>query len=130
MSEEKKLRLMFEQPSTEIGPNGRLHWTRKFAQVRKLRQKCKLLTLQVLHAYPEFSGFRPKTYDIEWFYTYGVEPDEDNILGRCKGMLDGIADALKMDDRLWHFGNIVRTKVSASDPFSGKVVLIFKAAEA
>ena len=123
---EQKLRLMFEQPPLEVGPNGRLHWAKKARVVRKLREQAKLVTLQVVHAYPEFEGFRPIRYDIEWFYTYGVEPDEDGIIGRCKALLDGIADELKVNDRTWHVGRVIRTKVEAKDPFSGKVVLIFR----
>lgn len=126
---EQKLRLMFEQPPLEVGPNGRLHWAKKARVVRKLREQAKLVTLQVVHAYPEFEGFRPSRYDIEWFYTYGVEPDEDGIIGRCKALLDGIADALHVNDRTWYVGRVLRRRRCASDPFSGKVVLIFKAAE-
>lgn len=120
----RELRLLFEQPPLEVGPNGRLHWAKKARVVKKLRERCRLVTLSVVNAYPEFDGFVPGVYDIEWFYTYGVEPDADNILGRCKALLDGVADALKVNDRSWQVGNIVRTKVEAKDPFSGKVVLI------
>ena len=117
----RELRLLFEQPPLEVGPNGRLHWAKKARVVKGLRVRAKLVTLAVVHAYPEFEGFRPSWYDIEWFYTYGVEPDEDGIIGRCKALLDGIADALKVNDRTWHVGRVMRTKVGANDALGGKV---------
>lgn len=120
-----KMQLLFEQPCYEMSPNGRLHWGQKARLVRKVRTSSKLLTLAVVRAYAEFEGFEPNEYDITWYYTYGVEPDEDNVVARLKPILDGCADALKVNDRDWHLGVLERVKVKAADPLSGKVQVVF-----
>ena len=117
----RELRLLFEQPPLEVGPNGRLHWAKKARVVKGLRERANLVTLAVVHAYPEFEGFCPSVYDIEWYYTYGAAPDADGVIGRCKALLDGIADALKVNDRTWDVGRVMRTKVGSNDALSGKV---------
>ena len=126
----RELRLLFEQPPLEVGPNGRLHWAKKARVVKGLRVRSRLVTQAVVHANAEFEGFCPSVYDIEWYYTYGGAPDADGVIGRCKALLDGGADALGVDDGTWDVGRVIRTKVGAKDPFSGKVVLIFRGKEA
>ena len=118
--------LLFDQPSYELSLNGRLNWRQKASMVRKVRTTAKLLTLAVVRAYPEFEGFEPNEYDITWYYTYGVEPDEDNIVGRCKSLLDGMADALKVNDRGWHLNRIRRIRVGAKVPLSGRVEIVLR----
>lgn len=40
---------------------------------------------------------RPDAYCIRWFYK-GGRPDLDNLPTRCKAYLDGVCQALNMDD--------------------------------
>lgn len=121
-----EMRLLFDQPSYELSLNGRLTWRQKAGMVRKVRTTAKLLTLAEVRAYPEFEGFEPNVYDITWFFSYGVEPDEDNIVGRCKSLLDGMADALKVNDRGWHLGIIRRIRVRAKNPLRGRMEITLR----
>lgn len=121
-----EMKLLFEQPCYEMSPNGRLHWGKKARLVSKVRTSSKLLTLCVVRNYPEFEGFVPNVYDIVWYYSRGPEPDEDNVVARLKPILDGCADALRVNDRGWHLGALERVKVKAADPLSGKVEIVLR----
>lgn len=120
------MQLLFEQPCYDMSPNGRLHWGKKARLVRKVRTSSKLVTLAVVRAYPEFDGFEPTVYDIVWYYSRGVEPDEDNVVARVKPVLDGCADALKVNDRDWHLGTLSRVKVGTKDALAGRVEITLR----
>ena len=121
-----EMRLLFEQPCYELSANGRCHWRKKAALVRKVRGAAKLMTLAVKRSYYEFDGFVPVVYDVTWYYSRGVAPDEDNLVGRCKALLDGVADALGVDDRGWHLGVVSRVKVGMRDALAGRVEITLR----
>ena len=120
-----QMRLLFTQPPYAMGANGRLHWARKARLVKAKRAEARLVALAALRQFDCFSDFTPRVYDVYWYYARGVEPDEDNVLSRCKALLDGCADALRVNDRSWHLGQIHRVKVGTRDALAGRVELVF-----
>lgn len=83
-------------PPKELSPNSRAHWRKRHASGKVMRQSAHILALEAkLRA--------PADGDIVLRLT--LHPpvrrvhDRDNGLARCKSLLDGIADALRVNDK-------------------------------
>ena len=89
-----KLQLPF--PPTELSPNKRLHWAALAKAKANYRTKCHLLTMD---QHPEKAKFGQQ-FDLTMVF---VPPDRrhydrDNLIARMKSGLDGMCDALGIDD--------------------------------
>jgi len=93
------MQVIVPYPPRELNPNSHCHWRVK-AKVGKNYKRdvfylCRLVGFtalekcEKLHVWLDF--FPPNKHDR----------DQDNALASCKHMLDGIAEALKIDDQ--HF---------------------------
>lgn len=110
-------------PSRELSPNFRGHWA-TVAKVKKAyRLKCHQLGLaNGLH-------LAPKTPDSVKVHLLFCQPDRrgrdwDNMLASMKSGLDGLAEAMGIDDRHWRLAFDV-----ADDPVKhGKVLVTFEVA--
>jgi crossover junction endodeoxyribonuclease RusA len=85
-------------PHKALWPNGRSHWAVKAREAKKLRQEAawatKAASLRIGDSpIPLHITVHPKRT--------GPAPDRDNIIAAAKHALDGIADALGINDR--HF---------------------------
>lgn len=65
--------------------------------------------------------FSPTWYRIVWYYK-GVRPDADNIVARCKHVLDGCAFAFGVNDASWEFCGVQRVHDKSR---GGEVELVF-----
>ena len=106
-------------PSKDLSPNARVHWSNKSKAAKAYRAACGWQVLSVPR--PTFAAAGPITLDIEF-----VEPDHrykrdmDNMLASIKSGIDGIADALGVNDRRFVFrisrseeiGGMVRVRIS------------------
>lgn len=93
--------VVLPHPAAELRPNSRVHWSAKARAARRARRVAKLSTLQVLRrplAPPKPAAGACVRYSLLWWYK-GTMPDADNCLASCKAYLDGIADALGVNDR-------------------------------
>ena len=90
--------LVLPWPSKDLSPNARVHWSKKSGASAKARNDARLATIAAgwhKHILPEgrlhlWVRFYPPTKRL---------PDDDNMLARFKPWRDGIADALKIDDK-------------------------------
>jgi crossover junction endodeoxyribonuclease RusA len=82
-------------PPKELSPNARLHWTAKARAVKKYRADCYLLAKMAkikidwegdIHLFVNFYPPIKRRYDL------------DNLAARMKAGMDGIADALGVND--------------------------------
>lgn len=88
-------------PHKALWPNGRAHHMAKASEVKKHRQWAHLATLEALQERGT-GGFGPGKIPITIVVhakPKGPLPDADNCIAACKAMLDGIADALGVNDR-------------------------------
>lgn len=99
-------------PDGRIGPNGRADRWEKSVTVKRLRWSALQLTREAIEAtglhWWEWEPWPAARVDIEWRYA-GTQPDQDNCIARCKGAIDGAADALGMNDRHISIGTIALT---------------------
>jgi hypothetical protein len=81
------------------------------AKSRKVKQHrhaaCQMMKIAIGRGYLEGAG-KPTGYALAFFYKTNLFRDEGNAEGSCKAYIDGICDALKMNDR--HFNKQVLTK--------------------
>lgn len=87
-------------PAKELSPNSRCHWSQK-ARLNKIARKDAALLAKVA-GFSEltFTGYDGKLH--LWIDIYCKTKnyvDADNALSSCKSMIDGIADALGVNDR-------------------------------
>ena len=85
-------------PPKELSPNARVHWAKKAGVSQKYRQDARVLTLCEI-----------ASAGINWVECYNVRltfrpPDRrrrdlDNMLASIKAGIDGIADAIQVDDQ-------------------------------
>ncbi len=116
----------FAQPAADYRPNGRGCRWRRARLAKRMRQLAYLGTLAVLRAEPgRWVGFVPRVYDVTWFFWAGPGPDEDNVVASCKALLDGCADALGLNDRALHLGEVFRVRVRRRDARAGRLLLRF-----
>lgn len=104
-------------PPAELSPNARVHWAAKSRAAKAYRSACFWIAKR--------DGKRIE-HDGRLHVTLEFVPpdrrhrDRDNMLASCKAMLDGVADALGVDDRRFdltirvadQIGGMVRVTVS------------------
>ncbi len=100
--------LILPWPNNILSPNNRAHWARKAQAKKKQKQDAYYLALGKK---PMIDGniavtliFCPPTKRSR---------DADNLLASCKGMIDGIAEAWGIDDKIFRpvtvdFGPVVK----------------------
>jgi crossover junction endodeoxyribonuclease RusA len=102
-------------PPRELSPNARKHWAVVAKHKKLYRQICALMVKQ--------SGMQP-TESMRVFLTFykpsNRRMDLDNCLASMKSGLDGVADALGIDDK--HF----KLTVTMADELGGYVKLELK----
>lgn len=97
-------------PSPTLSPNARVHWTKRAKAVSAARSVAAQATRDAISddgrqriAEYEHIGYR---IQIAWEKGRSGMRDEDNALASCKAIIDGIADALGIDDRRLHIRGI------------------------
>ena len=130
------LTITLSHPSNK--PNGHMPLCREAAvraNYAKMGTKMKerrdgyMAALVALRRLPDNHGkvqaFVPTGYRIVWYYK-GVRPDADNIVARCKHILDGCALAFGANDKNWEFGGVQRVHDKSRN---GQVELVFNDGE-
>ena len=82
-------------PSRELFPNARLHWARKANAVKRHRAFARLETCKS-GAFAQAQG--RVFWRLDWWAPDRRHRDEDNLIAACKSYLDGVAEALQVDD--------------------------------
>lgn len=110
------MRIVFGYPAKELWPNGRAHWAAKSRATKQARQEAAWLAVS---AAKPVIGDGPVPVRLTVYpKQYGPLPDRDNCAAAIKAHLDGIADALGINDR-----NFAAPVVTFANERSGKFVL-------
>lgn len=105
-------------PDKALSPNARVHWGRKAAAVKAARKEAYFAT----KAAGGTIGDGPYAVSIMVYpRSRGVRGDADGVVSCCKAALDGIADALGVNDR--HF---LAPTVEFSDKREGRIEITIK----
>ena len=101
---QKKLVITVPWAHRYLSPNARVIWQLKHRMAKQARQTARLLTFVKVGC-----GFKAKPVDDVIEVSLIAHPcdrrkrDEDNIIASMKSTLDGIADALGVNDAAFHF---------------------------
>ena len=90
----------------ELSPNTKCHWSKKGKAAKAARQYAFITSREA--GYTKVAkelGNNPKTLSIV-FYPPSKRGDLDNMLASMKNTIDGIADAIGINDK--HFSYIIR----------------------
>jgi crossover junction endodeoxyribonuclease RusA len=84
-------------PPKELSPNAALHWAKKSKKKKEYRTACWALTLEAKLEAPQ--GVEKFPIEITFYPPDKRHRDADNMVAAIKSGLDGVADALKVNDR-------------------------------
>lgn len=107
-------------PPKELSPNARVHWAKLAAVKKAYRVACGWQTKE--QGARLGATDRPMRLELEFYKPNRRAMDRDNLLARMKSGLDGVCDALGVDDRLFD-----PVTISVADAIGGYVkVRIFE----
>ena len=88
-------------PPTALSPNTHTHYM-TLARAKKIyRQACWATTLEQLQEAIRVEPGQHLRLELEFYKPTKREMDRDNLLARMKSGIDGMADALKVNDRVF-----------------------------
>ena len=99
--------LVLTWPPSPLSPNARLHWSKVAKAKKKYRALIFAETLEQLGTRPFHSWFHLQLSEKLILTMTFVPPDNrsydrDNLTARMKAGIDGMSDALKIDDKQFH----------------------------
>jgi crossover junction endodeoxyribonuclease RusA len=99
------IRIRLPWPSRHLSPNARLHWAQRHKAVRAARAEAFALAKQAL---TDHQWQRPRDLSRPIAFTVSLLPpangrrrDFDNAIASLKPLLDGLADAMAVNDHLF-----------------------------
>lgn len=116
------IEFMLGWPPSDLSPNKRLHWA-KLAKVKSMyREACWAMALEQTRIYKTSVPTGNLHLVLEFVPPDRRSYDRDNLVARMKSGLDGVADALKINDKQFttltarvdagQIGGFVRVQIS------------------
>ena len=117
-------------PPSNLSPNARLHWAKLARAKKHYRQACNSVAKEQLKKYK--CDKLPERLVLEMTF---IPPDRrnydrDNLVARMKSGIDGLADALKINDKRFNtvistmdtdmLGGFVRIRILQEIPYGKK----------
>ena len=99
------MEITFPWPHKDLSPNARVHWAVKAKRAKAQRMAAFSLTLES-KARIDWDG--DIHVWIDFFQPDRRERDQDNMLSACKSTLDGMAEALGVNDKRFRLHPYVR----------------------
>lgn len=87
--------IVFDWPPKELSPNARVHWGKKYRATKKYRRDCCYLAKS---AGAKVTGDGQIHLEVRFFPPSKQRRDMDNMIASIKALLDGLADALGVND--------------------------------
>ena len=118
-------------PPSDLSPNARLHWAKLARAKKHYRQACLSVTKEQLKKYGKCNDL-PERLVLEMTF---IPPDRrsydrDNLVARMKSGIDGLADALRINDKRFNtvistmdtdtLGGFVRIRILQETPYGTK----------
>lgn len=110
-------------PPSGLSPNSRNHWTKTAKLKKQYREACFFLTrLDVLNGGARFEKDKPLFVSLTFYPPDRRQRDMDNMLASIKAGLDGLSDAIGVDDSKWtltiakaeEIGGYVKVKIESN----------------
>jgi crossover junction endodeoxyribonuclease RusA len=111
-------------PPSSLSPNARPHWSKLYKAKREYRHACWGTALS--QPQQELVPEGPLHIELHFVPPNRREHDRDNLVARMKSGLDGLADALKINDKRFttltanmstdSIGGFVRIRITKETP--------------
>ena len=88
--------IVFPWPPKDLSPNARVYWARKAKAAKSYRRTCFYLAKEAKVTAPDEG---PINLVIEFVPPSRRSYDADNCVAQIKAGLDGLAEAMKINDR-------------------------------
>lgn len=109
-------------PQSKLSPNARVHWSTLAKAKKEYRSACWLTALDQQRGWRPELPEGPLLVELEFVPPQRRSYDRDNLISRMKAGLDGLCDALKVDDKKFttltarvnaeQIGGFVRVRIS------------------
>ena len=119
-------------PPSDLSPNKRLHWAKLAAAKKEYRKNCLSASREQLKKYRGVYENIPERLVLEMTF---IPPDKrsydrDNLVARMKAGIDGLADALRINDKRFNtvistmdqdrYGGFVQIRILQEIPYGTK----------
>ena len=119
-------------PPTDLSPNARKHWAVVAKAKKQYRKDCYSVSKEQLKKYKKVTENIPERLVLEMTF---IPPDRrsydrDNLVARMKAGIDGLADALRINDKQFntvistmdqdYLGGFVRIRILQEIPYGKK----------
>ena len=116
-------------PPSDLSPNKRLHWAKLATAKKQYRKDCYSVSKEQLKKYRGVTENIPEKLVLEMTF---IPPDRrsydrDNLVARMKSGIDGLSDALRINDKRFntvistmaqdYFGGFVRIRILKETPY-------------
>ena len=119
-------------PPTDLSPNARKHWAVVAKAKKQYRKDCYSVSKEQLKKYRGVTENIPEKLVLEMTF---IPPDKrsydrDNLVARMKAGIDGLSDALRINDKRFNtvistmdtdrYGGFVRIRILQEIPYGTK----------
>ena len=110
------LHVVLPHPPASLSPNGRPNRWQKARDAKQVRRDAALLTRQAIWEQRiDSHPWDAARLDICWLFA-GTQPDADNVVARCKSVVDGIADmGIVANDQVLRLGAVTFRRVKRTE---------------
>lgn len=117
-----ELEITLPWPPKELSPNARLHWAKVSKAKKSYREACYYIALMSLQR-GMFSETDVIGVHLKFYKPTRRAMDWDNLIARMKAGLDGMSDALKINDKQFRLsmevadeiGGFVKVKITQGE---------------
>ena len=124
------IELVLGWPPTELNPNRRMHWTKLAMAKKKYRNACFSVSKEQLKKFNIDNIPEKLVLEMTFIPPDRRSYDRDNLVARMKAGIDGLADALKINDKRFntvistmdtdYLGGFVRIRILQEIPYGKK----------
>ena len=119
-------------PPSDLSPNKRLHWAKLATAKKQYRKDCYSVSKEQLKKYRGVTKNIPEKLVLEMTF---IPPDRrsydrDNLVARMKSGIDGLSDALRINDKRFntvistmdqdYLGGFVKIRILKETPYGTK----------
>ena len=119
-------------PPSDLSPNKRLHWAKLATAKKQYRKDCYSVSKEQLKKYKGVYENIPEKLVLEMTF---IPPDKrsydrDNLVARMKAGIDGLSDALRINDKRFntvistmdqdYLGGFVKIRILKETPYGTK----------
>ena len=124
------IELVLGWPPSNLSPNARLHWAKLARAKKQYRNACFSVSKEQLKKFNTDSIPEKLVLEMTFIPPDRRSYDRDNLVARMKSGIDGLADALKINDKrfntvistmdTYYLGGFVRIRILQEIPYGKK----------